>query len=476
MGMAETAVETRAEATGRRARSRRLLLLAVVAVALIGGVWKLWELRRYRRAMVEIKQEIRAGRHGHAARKAAMLLAWKPDSDEANYLLGVCEKARGQAQAAYRAWERVALGSPFGARAIQGRMELLVERGRLADAETLIKQAMADPQSEESRLGLFLGLVYSLQGRVEERARVIEACWDRLNEAGDGASELAILLVRLHIQTPTIEEVRAYLGQVGRSAPDDDRGWLGKARLAIRDGSYDQAARWLDACLRKRPTDVPVWRARLDWALATRQLADVRQARAASAGRGLDSRPGPQAHRLARRVPRRSRRGAAGAGTPGRGRFGRSRRSRSPDGDRRERREAGSRRQVPSQEDRDRPAPGALRDALCTTRRCATPGRWPAWRCDSAGRSRRRSSRPSRSPRSRSTATRSVDRGGTSRRAIPGKAPWPTCWPTNSLPRTSQGPADARGGPIIAGSRTSSPPRVWAGRGAWDRVCESSGR
>ena len=67
---------------------------------------------------------------------------------------------------------------------------------------------------------------------------MIQACWDRLNEAGDGASERAILLVRLHIQAPQIAEVRSYLDQVARSAPDDDRGWLGKAKLAIRDGIF----------------------------------------------------------------------------------------------------------------------------------------------------------------------------------------------------------------------------------------------
>ena len=272
--------ERRGPAGGRG--RRRVLLLAVVAAALICGGWKLWELRRYRRAMAEIKQEIQAGRHGHAVRKLVMLSAWKPDSDEAAYLLGVCEKARGQAQAAFQAWERVSPGSPFGARAIQGRMELLIERGRLADAEKLIIQAMSDPRIDGSGLRLFLGLVYSLQGRVEEGERVIEACWDRLNEAGEGASELAILLVRLHIQlwreTPPVEAVRAFLDQVARSAPEDDRGWLGKAKLAIRVGSYDEAARWLEACLRRRPDDIPVWRARLDWALATHRLADVRQA------------------------------------------------------------------------------------------------------------------------------------------------------------------------------------------------------
>jgi enediyne biosynthesis protein E4 len=282
MGMAEMAVETRAVGTGRQSRGRRVLLLTVVTAALICGGWKLWELRRYRRAMAEIKQEIQAGRHGHAVRKLVMLSAWKPDSDEAAYLLGVCEKARGQAQAASQAWERVSPGSAFGARAIRGRMELLIGRGRLADAEELITQAMSDPRIDGSGFRLFLGLVYSLQGRVEEGERVIEACWDRLNEAGEGASELAILLVRLHIQlwreTPPVESVRSFLDQAARSAPEDDRGWLGKAKLAIRVGSYDEAARWLEACLRRRPHDIPVWRARLDWALATHRLADVRQA------------------------------------------------------------------------------------------------------------------------------------------------------------------------------------------------------
>ena len=61
MGTAKIAIETGAGATRWRARARRVLLLSVAAAALIGGVGKLWELRRYRCAMVEIKQEIRAG-------------------------------------------------------------------------------------------------------------------------------------------------------------------------------------------------------------------------------------------------------------------------------------------------------------------------------------------------------------------------------------------------------------------------------
>jgi tetratricopeptide (TPR) repeat protein len=54
--------------------------------------------------------------------------------------------------------------------------------------------------------------------------------------------------------------------------------WLGRANLAIRAGSYDEAARWIDACLGQRPEDAPVWRARLNWAVATNRVAEAREA------------------------------------------------------------------------------------------------------------------------------------------------------------------------------------------------------
>ena len=74
-----------------------------------------------------------------------------------------------------------------------------------------------------------------------------------------------------------MQAVRSFLDQVTRAAPDDDRGWLGKAKLAIRVGSYDEAARWLEACLRRRPDDIPVWRPP-GLAMATQRIANVRQA------------------------------------------------------------------------------------------------------------------------------------------------------------------------------------------------------
>ena len=63
-----------------------------------------------------------------------------------------------------------------------------------------------------------------------------------------------------------------------RRDPDDDRVWLGKANLAMLVGSYEEAARWLDACLRRRPDDQPVWRARLEWAIKSNRIAEADQA------------------------------------------------------------------------------------------------------------------------------------------------------------------------------------------------------
>jgi predicted Zn-dependent protease len=161
-------------------------------------------------------------------------------------------------------------------------MEQEVERGRLADAEQIMNDVLKDPRIDGSGLPILLGPFYYAQGRVDELERLIEALWNHLDETGEGTSEQAINLVRLHLElhwkTTSVEAVRALLDQAAQLAPNDDRIWLGRANLAIRAGSHDEAARWLDACLRRRPDDVPVWRSRLEWAMATGRVAEAREA------------------------------------------------------------------------------------------------------------------------------------------------------------------------------------------------------
>lgn len=268
--------------------SRRWLarvLSAAAIVVLIGwAAWRLAEVRHHRRVVAEARSQMRAGRHGHATRILTTLAPGSPGRDEVDYLLGVCEKARGREGPAEEAWSRVPAGSPFAARAIQGLMELKIHRGRLSEAERLVEQGLADPRIDAASLQVFLGMVDSLEGRVEDGRRLIEANWRRLAAAGEGASERAIQLARLHVslgletEIGSDESTRAYLGQAARQAADDDRVWLGRANLAIRSGALGDAARWLDACLRKRPDDVAVWRARLDWAVAAGRVEEARAA------------------------------------------------------------------------------------------------------------------------------------------------------------------------------------------------------
>jgi enediyne biosynthesis protein E4 len=224
-----------------------------------------------------------AGRHGIAGRRLIELLASNPSSDEAAYLLGVCERTRGRNREAELAWERVTPGSSFSSRAISDRLSLLVDAGRMADAESVIKNAAEDPRVNRTAQRILLVPVFNQQGRLDDAQRLIEERWQYLHETGEEATELAVNLGRLSLELrwnrpPPIDAVRADLARAAALAPDDDRVWLGQANLALRIGSPDVAEHLLDACLRRRPNDAPVWRARLNWAMAADRADIVRQA------------------------------------------------------------------------------------------------------------------------------------------------------------------------------------------------------
>jgi tetratricopeptide (TPR) repeat protein len=232
--------------------------------------------------MAEIRKEIEVGRHGIASQKLTSLLAGNFASDEVAYLLGFCEKSRGRTQAASEAWARVPPGSRFARRAIQGRLGMELERGRLADTERLFKEALDDPRADIPGLLELVLPVYCIEGRVEEAASLIEVLWDRLAVNGGGASAAAITMVRVHVglsgKSTDVETIRTFLDRAARLAPEDDRVWLGKANLALHLGSFDEAVRWLDRCLSRRPDDSAVWRSRLNWAVATGRVVEAREA------------------------------------------------------------------------------------------------------------------------------------------------------------------------------------------------------
>jgi tetratricopeptide (TPR) repeat protein len=277
---------TQVAAGASMTRSRRrwalpLALLFGAGLLWSGSVW--WTARRYKAEMEQIESEVLAQRYALACRKIEQLLSWKADPNGGLiYLLGSCELARGRNQAAAEAWARVAPGSAFYEKAIRGRMRLLHDSGQLAAAERLVIDAANDPRNDKTSVMALLVPTYREQGRLDESERLIEARWNHLNGRGEGMLEPAVKLVRLHVEISekpiSVENTRAILEQAAKLAPDDDRVWLGRANLAIRTEDYNEAKRWLDACQRQRPDDVPIWRARLDWGIATNRADAVQEA------------------------------------------------------------------------------------------------------------------------------------------------------------------------------------------------------
>jgi enediyne biosynthesis protein E4 len=267
--------------TGRGRRWVWMAVLAIVVGSAYGG-WRLVRAWRFRAALVQVRELVQAGRHAVAARDLAILLDREPGSDEAAYLLGLCEKARGRNEAADQAWGRIPPDSRFASPAIVGRAVILVDHGQFADAERLLNQALEDPRIDGFELRRFLTPLFWQEGRVKDARRLIETNWDSLNRSGRGGSDQAIELVRLHIVLgvgmASNESVRAFLDKADQLAPGDDRIELGRANLAIRQGAFDEVPRRIDACLKRHPDDVPAWRARLDWAMATGRLAEAREA------------------------------------------------------------------------------------------------------------------------------------------------------------------------------------------------------
>src|SRR5262249_16283259 len=127
-----------------------------------------------------------------------------------------------------------------------------------------------------------MGPVFSEQGRVEVALRIIESSWEELDRLGNCNSEPAIKLLRSHVhlrlQTVSIQAAGQAIERASQLAPGDDRIWLARAKLAIRVGSNDEAARLIDACLERRPEDAQAWQARLDWAVAANRVAEAREA------------------------------------------------------------------------------------------------------------------------------------------------------------------------------------------------------
>jgi enediyne biosynthesis protein E4 len=250
----------------KRRRWGRLVLAAVTLAAAVA--WWLYadaQTRWMRREVARAREEIAAGRFGTARHRLAALSTSHPGAmgGTVDYLTGICEASAGRADAALAAFARVPEGFEFTVDGAYFEARANIERGRFRPAEERLEATLKKGGPDLERLIPLLIHVYETQVRFDDVRRVLR---ERL-QAEIGTHKLLRLrdLDNINLGRHPYDGLRASLEQNARKAPGDDRIWLGRGRLAIAVGRWDEAAGWLKRCLEAR-ADAPVWRAWLDWA------------------------------------------------------------------------------------------------------------------------------------------------------------------------------------------------------------------
>ena len=155
------------------------------------------------------------------------------------------------------------------------RARLVLAHDRFADAEGLLVKALRGTGPLATEASETLVKLYKLEGRFDEARRLVLHVSNTYHDPAGVLREME----KLGSSNPMgLEAIRSTLEKAAKNAPDDDRIWLGWANLATRTGRLDEAQRHLDECLRKRPDDPAVWKARLDWALAGENASEVKRA------------------------------------------------------------------------------------------------------------------------------------------------------------------------------------------------------
>jgi tetratricopeptide (TPR) repeat protein len=259
-----------------RMRRRRLwLVIGAGLLALAWGAFTWIDARMARGELRLAQQELARGRV-EVARRRLVALAARPGAlgGAAAYWLGICESLAGDPEAALRAFERLPRGYAFDPLGAYHEARANQSLGRLHDAERRLEQALDQGGGPlRDRLREMLRRIYELEVRFDDVGALFRSA---LAEADDPTRALKELS-NLDLERLPYDGLKATLEKAGELAPGDDRVWLGKARLAIEAGRWEDAAAWLERC-REAGADGPVWRAWLDWARGSGRPAEAMEA------------------------------------------------------------------------------------------------------------------------------------------------------------------------------------------------------
>jgi tetratricopeptide (TPR) repeat protein len=244
-----------------------LIGLPIVSAALFARL-DLWRAR----GELRLAQEDIARGRLEAARRRLSAIASRPArlGGADDYWLGICEALSGHPEAAVRAFARLPAGYPLDAVGAYHEAKANLTLGRLHEAERRLVQALARGGPGTERVRDLLSHVEQIEVRFDNVKSLLRASLPQIEDPLGTLREIS----NLELDRLPYDGLRATLDKAGQLAPQDDRVWLGKARLAIEDGRFNDAAAWLRRCRDAGP-DAPVWQAWLLWARGAGRCDEV---------------------------------------------------------------------------------------------------------------------------------------------------------------------------------------------------------
>jgi len=240
-----------------------LSLGVALGLALLAAIASKMQVRRLRAELEQVRQAMGKGRLSLARKRLADLAERWPRNGAILVLLGECEKGLGQPDRALAAWALVPDSDSNFVRAVEWEGSLLLELGRYAPAESLLLTALGKaPATDRYPVLHTLARLFRLEGRYVEVSEVLVAAWGSAPDPSD-------LLKDLWQSDTEPVPVDAWKLLLDAAANQDDRVWLGRARLAVLTARFGDAEKWLGRCMDRRADDPAVWRACLDLAVAT---------------------------------------------------------------------------------------------------------------------------------------------------------------------------------------------------------------
>ncbi len=246
----------------RKRRRWRRLAIGAVLLALAWALFARLDAWRARGELRLAQQDIARGRLEAARSRLTGLAVRRGALDgAAAYWLGICESLGGRSDDALRAFARVPAGYAFDPVGAYHEAKANMAHGRLHAAERRLEQALNHGGPAREQVRTLLQQIYEIEVRFDDVRSLFRA---DLAEAEDPVRDLKELS-NLDLNRLPYDGLKGALEKAGHLAPEDDRVWLGQARLAIEDGRWDEASTWLRRC-RDAGADATVWRAWLEWA------------------------------------------------------------------------------------------------------------------------------------------------------------------------------------------------------------------